>query len=247
MKESPRHGVEPLSSTEFAELEAFLARCGGSEPMSLEALDGFFCALVVGPETILPREYLPVLAGGSRTAAAHVFESVEEAARILGLLMRHWNTIAVAFERGTGYVPQLSATASHLVVGTAWADGFMRGVDLRAEAWQVLIDHPARRLRESILPMMFLAQDVAYGKDPDVKFIPPSVRQEMLSKMAVGLQDIQAYFREQRGKGVARESETTAGPLRRVAPKVGRNDPCPCGSGRKHKHCCGGSSGSSAH
>jgi preprotein translocase subunit SecA len=22
-------------------------------------------------------------------------------------------------------------------------------------------------------------------------------------------------------------------------PKVGRNDPCPCGSGRKYKHCCG--------
>ena len=26
---------------------------------------------------------------------------------------------------------------------------------------------------------------------------------------------------------------------RRDAPKVGRNDPCPCGSGRKHKHCHG--------
>jgi len=25
----------------------------------------------------------------------------------------------------------------------------------------------------------------------------------------------------------------------RVGPKVGRNDPCPCGSGRKYKHCCG--------
>ncbi|MBO4802382.1 MAG: SEC-C domain-containing protein [Bacteroidaceae bacterium] len=25
-----------------------------------------------------------------------------------------------------------------------------------------------------------------------------------------------------------------------VAPKkVGRNDPCPCGSGKKYKHCCG--------
>jgi SEC-C motif-containing protein len=22
------------------------------------------------------------------------------------------------------------------------------------------------------------------------------------------------------------------------APKIGRNDPCPCGSGKKHKHCC---------
>lgn len=28
-------------------------------------------------------------------------------------------------------------------------------------------------------------------------------------------------------------------PYRRVEPKVGRNDPCPCGSGRKHKKCCG--------
>ena len=25
----------------------------------------------------------------------------------------------------------------------------------------------------------------------------------------------------------------------RAAPKVGRNDPCPCGSGKKYKHCCG--------
>jgi SEC-C motif-containing protein len=28
------------------------------------------------------------------------------------------------------------------------------------------------------------------------------------------------------------------GPYRREAPKVGRNDPCPCGSGKKHKKCC---------
>ncbi len=26
----------------------------------------------------------------------------------------------------------------------------------------------------------------------------------------------------------------------RAGPKVGRNDPCPCGSGRKYKKCCGG-------
>ena len=25
----------------------------------------------------------------------------------------------------------------------------------------------------------------------------------------------------------------------KAAPKVGRNDPCPCGSGKKFKHCCG--------
>lgn len=27
-------------------------------------------------------------------------------------------------------------------------------------------------------------------------------------------------------------------PVKSVAPKVGRNDPCPCGSGKKYKHCC---------
>ncbi|WP_422468151.1 SEC-C metal-binding domain-containing protein, partial [Endozoicomonas sp. ALC013] len=30
-----------------------------------------------------------------------------------------------------------------------------------------------------------------------------------------------------------------AQPLVRQHPKVGRNDPCPCGSGRKYKKCCG--------
>jgi SEC-C motif-containing protein len=27
-------------------------------------------------------------------------------------------------------------------------------------------------------------------------------------------------------------------PVRNEAPKTGRNDPCPCGSGKKYKHCC---------
>jgi preprotein translocase subunit SecA len=29
-------------------------------------------------------------------------------------------------------------------------------------------------------------------------------------------------------------------PQKRIAPKVGRNDPCPCGSGKKFKKCCAG-------
>jgi preprotein translocase subunit SecA len=30
-----------------------------------------------------------------------------------------------------------------------------------------------------------------------------------------------------------------AAPVKRAADKVGRNDPCPCGSGKKYKKCCG--------
>ena len=35
------------------------------------------------------------------------------------------------------------------------------------------------------------------------------------------------------------EERTKQETVRRETPKVGRNDPCPCGSGKKYKHCCG--------
>lgn len=31
----------------------------------------------------------------------------------------------------------------------------------------------------------------------------------------------------------------TPEPVRLAGPKIGRNDPCPCGSGKKYKKCCG--------
>lgn len=37
----------------------------------------------------------------------------------------------------------------------------------------------------------------------------------------------------------ARAVRTGPAPVKSSAPKVGRNDPCPCGSGKKYKHCCG--------
>ena len=39
---------------------------------------------------------------------------------------------------------------------------------------------------------------------------------------------------EPSGKVVVQE-----GTYRREGKKIGRNDPCPCGSGKKYKHCCG--------
>jgi preprotein translocase subunit SecA len=38
-----------------------------------------------------------------------------------------------------------------------------------------------------------------------------------------------------RAQGEAAKPKT----IRREKPKVGRNDPCPCGSGKKYKHCHG--------
>ena len=41
------------------------------------------------------------------------------------------------------------------------------------------------------------------------------------------------------GPDAAPEEEKHQETVHRKAPKVGRNDPCPCGSGKKYKNCCG--------
>lgn len=50
--------------------------------------------------------------------------------------------------------------------------------------------------------------------------------------MARGGQDVPA-------EAVIPKREHKQQTVRRDMPKVGRNDPCPCGSGKKYKHCCG--------
>ena len=44
---------------------------------------------------------------------------------------------------------------------------------------------------------------------------------------------------EEAAAGRSSRSDGANTPLTRDAPKVGRNDPCPCGSGKKYKHCHG--------
>jgi len=49
-----------------------------------------------------------------------------------------------------------------------------------------------------------------------------------------------SYFRKIDGEWTFIDGEIETGePWRREEPKVGRNDPCPCGSGKKYKKCCG--------
>lgn len=61
--------------------------------------------------------------------------------------------------------------------------------------------------------------------------------EELLANMAAG------FARAYRHFAPLRQAAADAGhgraTYRRSAAKVGRNDPCPCGSGKKFKHCCG--------
>ena len=57
-----------------------------------------------------------------------------------------------------------------------------------------------------------------------------------------GLRDIhheRAKFKKHEGRWLYEEGSVVPKTIIRTGPKVGRNDPCPCGSGKKYKQCCG--------
>jgi uncharacterized protein YecA (UPF0149 family) len=62
------------------------------------------------------------------------------------------------------------------------------------------------------------------------------MREKLIVGIAAGVTGIYRHFQTQRFIEKEQLGGTT---VRRIAPKVGRNDPCPCGSGKKFKQCCG--------
>jgi uncharacterized protein len=107
---------EPLTDSELDRLAEFLKSCKGGRAMNIEAFDGFFAALITGPETVMPSEYYPEVFGGEMADACE-FGSLAEANEILGLMMRHWNTIASALHKDEVYVPLLLESADGMAHG----------------------------------------------------------------------------------------------------------------------------------
>ena len=94
--------------------------------MNVEELDGFFAALIAGPETVMPSEYNREVFGGEMSDACE-FSSLEEANEILGLMMRHWNTIAGTLFKGEVYVPLLLEGEDGVAHGNDWAQWLHAG------------------------------------------------------------------------------------------------------------------------
>jgi uncharacterized protein len=253
---TPPRGIAPLSDDELDRLQEFFQRQQAVDAMNIEELDGFFAALVVGPELVMPREYLPVVlgrGGGEDDADAEedaAFENLEEANAILSLLMRHWNTIVYAVEKDEVYLPLIlekeADDDSGLPEGHRWARGFMRGVGMRRESWAELIANEDEV--GAILPIALLAGEV------DEAFLDRPLDEErateLLNHVAAGLHRMQKFFAPVRLANARLRSGEDPGPeapLRRSAAKVGRNEPCPCGSGKKFKQCCGRPDGATEH
>jgi len=228
-------GREALTDAELERLGEFLRGLKNPERLTLEGLDGLFCALVAGPETVLPSEYLPVVWGGEM-ADEDAFESEAEIQEVLGLMMRHWNAIIEEFENEHVYLPLLDPPDEKGVSGREWARGFMRGVALRRRAWApIFTDDKEGQLLA--IPLVAGEMDEAWPEEA----LTTEQREDLETMMVAGAGRAYRRFAVERrvAARLAREART----VRRESAKVGRNEPCPCGSGRKYKHCCGAAHG----
>jgi uncharacterized protein len=127
------------------------------------------------------------------------------------------------------------AHAGEMLSGELWAEGLLVGVDaLRDEVWRLRLDDAADHefcgLMSQIEALTLDPQGEAWrefgrvfhdGKQPE--------RDRVLDDAAFAVQDLRLLLLEFGPRP----------PMRRVEAKPGRNDPCPCGSGKKYKKCHG--------
>jgi uncharacterized protein len=222
---------QPLSDKEFDELDKFLLSDRTSDDaMTMDTLHGFLTAIAIGPETIMPSEWLPKVWGEDADSAPD-FKNAKEAERIFELIMRFMNEIVVTFEVAPKEFEPLFCEAEHgeetVIDAEAWCWGFWEGMELRAGSWEPIWESDLAPLMH---PIYLLGADEI--EEAELKEVDDPVKGHKLAlEIEANLPAIYKFWLPLRKSGLQ--------PLQRDQPKVGRNDDCPCGSGKKYKKCCG--------
>jgi len=224
----------PLNDAECDRLDTMLSRFRSEDALNnLEELDGFFAALICSPEIAKPSEYLPEIWGGE-IADDEAFADQQEWQSFLNLIFQHWNSIVRTLQEGDVFVPLLFHEDGGTAQGNDWARGFMRGVRMHHEGWEELFDDEEHG--GPLIPILALAHE--HDPDPEMRPYKDKIDVELREKLILGIAGavtvIYRYFAPHRQR-MAAEARAYLRPER----QIGRNDPCPCGSGKKYKHCCG--------
>lgn len=241
----------PLSPAEITAFAELLDSIGDQTdfPLELEALDGFITALHCSPRALAPAEYLPVLLGEDYLGA---FASTPQFAEFIAYFNRRWHDVAACLARPVedltdpgALVPMLNdweATLADMTpeeqaevaaldiayYGMAWAEGFLWAVEYWEDDWTLPAGHALEEKLDDLLdPFYILTIPDAEQAEHERKH----TRQEWVGAALWGAYDLREFW-QRMPDYITREPILTA-------PEPGRNDPCPCGSGKKFKKCCG--------
>lgn len=184
-----------LNDLQIDDLQFFLDEIENS--MNMEVIDGFFCALVCGPGSVPRDEYLPPVFGGKIPE----FVNPSDREEILGMLDIHYANIGDTLSKDKTYYPFFFADMEGRVTAHDWVDGFMRGVEMRRDAWQDLLNGE----EELFKPLLTLRQelnDCLANPGSDLT-IPSKERDGMIKQMIDNLGVLYQRFGKSRSGGGA--------------------------------------------
>jgi uncharacterized protein len=212
---------DPLTSDELAWLDLALWRRLGTDTKCLEWADGYLSALAVGPEAVPPSSYLPAILG-----AGAEFDTPEHGAYIAELLVRNLGSIESGLAEDGTSEPFINFGVGD-VEGSLWGQGYLACLEEHDDAWRPLLSK--RYLVERLVaPLIALLPG---DDEPGEEILTSEARSELIDALPFVMHATWSFW------------HGAAHPLLEVqrerGVKVGRNDPCPCGSGKKYKRCCG--------
>lgn len=216
-----------MKDEEIERLDEFLlSDAVGDDTMMLSELDGFLTGLVVGPELIMPSEWMPMIWG----EAGVDFEDDSDADSVLSLIMNRYNEIIGELDRGE-FSPIYDVDNDDSFLWEMWIDGFWRSVLLRPEEWLAIGEDGDEDLQTAIFSLTRLYELATTPRGE----LEPHEADEELEKLAP---DLIPYVVDILYRARLARVDPPAGPAKAEFRHFGRNDPCPCGSGKKFKKCC---------
>jgi uncharacterized protein len=191
--------------------------------------------LLVCPTLVLPDEWLPEVWGADpANDPAPVFETEQQARDITGLIMVHYNAVARALLAGHGRYEVVYDvdTRNDDTMWQIWIEGFARAMALRPSSWDSIkaADRGTRAALAGLQALIEIADGTTSRAKPEI---------DELTRMAPDL--IPTWIDDLHAWRLAPPSAISGKSIKPSSTKIGRNEACPCGSGRKYKKCCGAS------
>ncbi|WP_028312534.1 UPF0149 family protein [Derxia gummosa] len=246
--------LSPLSDADCQRLDELLAtlRDRGLDAPDVEFTDGLIAGVVAHPSTIDVSEWIAALIGIDPEDEIP-FESDEERAEFIELLDRRHALVAAALandpdtaQDGDLLDPLIFEPAEGEedapLLGEYWAEGFLAAYDVwEDEVFEQLDEEESAYLEDRLADFVELLSPEALGMSEDAAEDDDDLGHEHVDRTDPATRDLDIGRAIWSAHALRRFWATRAAKPKTVrkADEPGRNDPCPCGSGRKYKKCHG--------